>query len=119
MEGWISNIDIGDLAAIVLQEPIKKHGDATYELTGCCMASPQRVATLSKVLDREIKYVQISPKEKYEKLIGMGMPHIMVMDLISLLKGVNTLSAGLPILLGREPQSFEEFLVHNKHTFQE
>ncbi|KAI9249761.1 hypothetical protein BDA99DRAFT_523575 [Phascolomyces articulosus] len=118
LEGFISNHDIADLAANVLQDSIEKHGDATYELTGCALTPRQRVAALEKVAGRKVEYVQISPKERYEKLIGMGMPHVMAMDLVSLFKGVNTVSLGLPIVLGREPESFEQWLEHYKDVFQ-
>ncbi|KAI9492349.1 hypothetical protein BDB00DRAFT_828631 [Zychaea mexicana] len=119
LEGWISNNDIGDLAAIVLQEPIEKHGDAVYEMTGCVLTPAQRIAALGKVAGREIGYTKISTKEKYDFLTTkMGMPHIMAMDLLGLFKGVNTVSVGLSVLLGREPESFEQWLEHNKDVFQ-
>lgn len=118
LEGWISTNDIGALAAIVLQEPIEKHGDGVYEMTGCALTSAQRAAIFSKILGREITYTKISVKEKYDFMTQKaGIPHLMAMDLLALFKDVNTVSPGLEVLLGRRPESFEEWLAQNKDAF--
>ncbi|KAI8138279.1 hypothetical protein BJV82DRAFT_631713 [Fennellomyces sp. T-0311] len=118
-EGWISNNDIAELAAIVLQEPIEKHGDAAYEMTGCAVTPAQRVAVLSKATGRDITYTKITLKEKYEFLTKtMHIPHRMAIDLLTLFKGMSTVSPALEILLGREPESFEQWVERNKSAFQ-
>lgn len=54
IEEWISPDDIGALAAIIFQEPIEKHGDAVYEMTGDWLTPVERAAILSKHLGRDI-----------------------------------------------------------------
>ncbi|CDS12754.1 hypothetical protein LRAMOSA04938 [Lichtheimia ramosa] len=120
LEGWISTNDIADLTVRVLLEPVEKHGDAVYEMNGCVLTPKERAATFSRILGRDITYEQISPQEKYNYITQtMGAPHLMALDLVSLFKGVNQqVSMCLPILLGREPESFEEYLKQHKHVFE-
>ncbi|KAJ8659894.1 hypothetical protein O0I10_004487 [Lichtheimia ornata] len=119
LEGWISPNDIADLAARVLLEPMEKHGDAVYEMNGCVLTPKERAAAFSRVLGREITYEQITPQEKYNFMTQtMGIPHLMALDLVALFKGVNKQSMCLPILLGKEPESFEEYLKQHKNVFE-
>ncbi|KAI9496719.1 hypothetical protein BDB00DRAFT_891370 [Zychaea mexicana] len=49
-QGWISTDDIGALAAIILRDPIEKHGDAIYPMVGELLTANQQTETLSKLL---------------------------------------------------------------------
>ncbi|KAI7884898.1 NAD(P)-binding protein [Lichtheimia hyalospora FSU 10163] len=119
LEGWISTNDIADLAVRVLLEPMEKHGDGVYEITGCVLTPKERAATFSRVLGRQIIYEQISPQEKYNYITQtMGAPHLMALDIVDLFKGVNKQSTCLPILLGKEPESFEDYLKQHKNVFE-
>lgn len=111
----ISPNDIGALAAIVAQDPVEKHGDAVYEMTSQLVTPTERARILSKALGREIKYQQVSPKDKYEALRNKAhMPHAMAYDLATFTSLYTIPSLGLSILLGREPETYEEYIEANK-----
>lgn len=68
IEEWISPDDVGALAAIIFQEPIEKHGDAVYEMTGDWLTPVERAAILSKHLGRDIKFQRIPASAMYDVL---------------------------------------------------
>ncbi|KAI9288812.1 hypothetical protein BC943DRAFT_315360 [Umbelopsis sp. AD052] len=112
---WISPTDISLLAVNVLTEPIAKHKDCVYEMTSESLSGDERAHILSKVLGKDIKYVQRSAVEEYKALTTYGTPHEYAYGLVdySTLGHVNV---GLPILLGRDTESFETWVESNKHT---
>ncbi|ORY99426.1 hypothetical protein BCR43DRAFT_489261 [Syncephalastrum racemosum] len=111
----ISPNDIGALAAIVAQEPVEKHGDAVYEMTSYLLSGAERARILSKALGREIKYQQVSSKDRYDALVNKAhMPHFMAYDLATMASLYTIPTAGLSILLGREPETYEEYIEANK-----
>ncbi|KAG0168072.1 hypothetical protein DFQ28_008725 [Apophysomyces sp. BC1034] len=116
-QGYISTNDIAALAAKVLQDPVEKHGDAVYEMLSCAITPEERAAAFSKVLGRTITYRQRTAEEQYRAMIDLGLPHLLAYSLTSLGKGTATLNEGLPILLGRQPETFEEWLDKNKEVF--
>ncbi|KAI8145722.1 hypothetical protein BJV82DRAFT_601987 [Fennellomyces sp. T-0311] len=115
---WISPNDIGLAAANILQEPVEKHGDIAYEMIGDVITNSQRAAVFSKVLGRKITYKRVTAQEQYNVLIAAtGMPHVNVFDIMSLptLHGIPT--PALPVILGREPETVEQWLEKNKDFF--
>ena len=114
---WISTNDIAAVAAVVLQEPIEKHGDLVYELIGDSVSCKERAALFSKALGRPIEYRHISPQEKYAlSMEATHGAHGLVMDFVS----VDTTSPPtkcIPILLGRPAETFEQWINANKDFF--
>ncbi|KAG2219909.1 hypothetical protein INT45_008546 [Circinella minor] len=114
---WISPKDIGELSANILQDPIKKHGDAVYEMIGDPKTPVEEAKSLSRVLGREIVYKKISEEQFYENM-AKYMPHrvaFMFMQMATLLTQKRT--PGLSVLLGRAPQTLEEWVEENKAAF--
>ncbi|KAG2226999.1 hypothetical protein INT45_006406 [Circinella minor] len=118
-EPWVSPDDIGAVAAIILQDPISKHRDAVYEMNGDVKTPQQRAALISKVLDKEIKYMQLTAQQRYDYLTKkVHMEHIKAYDLIlNPWSSETKVSLGLPLLLGREPETLEEWFEKNKAAF--
>jgi uncharacterized protein YbjT (DUF2867 family) len=119
--GWISPNDIGAVAAVVLSEDFEKHCDAVYNLTGDVSTSAQRVQALSRILGREVAYRQVSPAQKYAKIMESGhFPHLFALDLCDNLELEDNakVTPCIEILLGRKPETMEEYLAANKSSIQ-
>ncbi|KAI8331012.1 hypothetical protein BC941DRAFT_439524 [Chlamydoabsidia padenii] len=113
---WVSPNDIADVAVAVLTEPdLDKHGDCAYELTSD-VATPTRLAEiLSKASGRPITYRQITSLERYNVLKdSVPWPFRGVFDLATLTEANPHVSLGIPILLGREPESLDAYFSANK-----
>ncbi|KAI8136735.1 hypothetical protein BJV82DRAFT_638311 [Fennellomyces sp. T-0311] len=118
-EPWISPNDIGTLAANVLQDPIKKHADAVYEMYGDVKSPKERAEILTKVLGKEIQFTQITDEKCYEYLTKeVHMEHLKAYDLLQYFWSSNIkVTPGLSLLLGREPETLEEWFTQNKSAF--
>ncbi|KAF7722474.1 hypothetical protein EC973_003094 [Apophysomyces ossiformis] len=117
-QGWISPSDIGALAAIILRDDIEKHGDAVYDMIGTSVTPAERAAIFSRLLDRPITYQRVSATDRYNELRqATGYPHRAIYDIVSVSESIADVSKGLPILLGREPETLEAFLSANKQRF--
>lgn len=115
---WISPTDISALAVNVLTESIEHHNDCTYEMTSEALSGDERAQILSKVIGKEIKYVQRSALEEYKAYVSVGMPHDTAYSFVEYYpQGQGHITRGLPILLGRDPESLEEWLGKNKQAF--
>ncbi|GAN09697.1 nucleoside-diphosphate sugar epimerase [Mucor ambiguus] len=117
-QGWISPNDIGAVAAAVLSEDIKKHGDMVYELIGDVVTLNQRSIITSRILERPIRYQKVSTSSKYDQLMKTGMfPHGAAYNLAASIPTVpptTAISTGIPILIGREPETLEQYILSNK-----
>ena len=116
---WISPKDIGEVAANILQDPIEKHGDAVYELIGDPRTPKEHADILSRVLGRKIVYERITEEQSYETMIKTGTPHLFVFNGIQLSGMLLNLpiTPGISILLGRPPQTLEQWVEENKSVF--
>ncbi|KAI7860762.1 hypothetical protein BDC45DRAFT_600565 [Circinella umbellata] len=116
---WISPKDIGEIAANILQDPIEKHGDAVYELIGDPRTPKEHVEILSRVLGRKIIYEKITEVQSYETMIKTGMSHLFAFNAIQLSGMLFNLptTPGISILLGRQPQTMEQWVEENKSVF--
>jgi uncharacterized protein YbjT (DUF2867 family) len=115
--GWISPDDIAAVAAAVLTEDVGKHGDAVYELVGDYLTQNERANVLSRALGRTVTYEQVGVVDKYNQLIKFGIPHGFAYKLAcnrvpSPADG--TITKGFPILIGRGPETLEEYAIKNK-----
>lgn len=120
-QGWISPNDIGAVAAVVLREDVKKHSDAVYNLTGDVVTSAERAAIFSRVTGHDIKYTQVPAVQKYNKIMELGhFPHLFAIDLVDNLECNNDdkVNPSIEVLLGRKPETLEEYLSANKHQIQ-
>ncbi|KAI8343008.1 hypothetical protein BC941DRAFT_410195 [Chlamydoabsidia padenii] len=120
-QGWISPNDIGALAAVVLSEDVKKHGEAVYEMIGDALSPVQRAEVFSRVFGRTITYQQVTPLERYNTLKGplAFFPFPALYDLSIFVDEYHTVSRGLVILLGREPETFEDYVKANKDAIMD
>ena len=116
---WISNNDIGIVAANIFKDPVEKHGDAVYELVGDFVTPETRAKYFSQFLGRPIKYVKQTVEERYEVLTKKaGLPHGPAFDLIQSREGSPSENStpGISILLGRQPETLEQWIEGNKDS---
>ncbi|KAF1802559.1 hypothetical protein V8B55DRAFT_1481020 [Mucor lusitanicus] len=120
-QGWISPNDIGAVAAVVLREDVKKHSDAVYNLTGDVVTGAERAIIFSRITGHEIKYIQVPAVQKYNKIMESGhFPHLFAIDLVDNLDSNDDdkITPCIEILLGRKPETLEEYLSANKDKIQ-
>jgi uncharacterized protein YbjT (DUF2867 family) len=88
-QGQVSLVDTRDLglaAAVLLTQP--GHQAKKYLLTGPrSLSLPEVVETLSRVLGREVKYVDVPPEAASEAMLGMGISPWLVEQLLGLMAG--------------------------------
>jgi len=107
--------DIADVALNVFLDPIEKHGVVVYSVHPEVMTNLERVQILSKVLGREITYVQDSFTNFYNRMVGYGLPHKMVYDLISVgLRDFQQPTPQITILTKKPIRTFEQWVTENK-----
>jgi len=108
----ISMEDIGLAAATVLLNP-EPHRNKVYTLTGPeSLSIEQQTQVLSKVLGRQVKYVDVEPKQIVEKYKSMGMPDYQAQGMLELWdmvqKGmVKDPSPDFKKITGQDPTRFE------------
>jgi len=111
--GMIDAREVAEAIAMVLMSD--GHEGKSYLLTGPDSISIPDVAnTLSKVLGKEVKYVDIPPEAAKEAMLGMGIPEWIADGIIEL---AGALSEGLGDyttddfhkLTGHQPNSYETF----------
>ena len=111
--GMIDVRDIGDAAAKVLTTA--GHEGKTYELTGPASISFHDVAaTLSRVLGKEVIYVDVPLEAAKESMVGMGIPEWFADGLNEFFDifskgGGDAVTDDLRELVGHSPRSFETF----------
>ncbi|KAG2172750.1 hypothetical protein INT43_000097 [Umbelopsis isabellina] len=116
-KAWISPSDIALLAINVLTDAIEKNKDAVYDMTSEMLSDDERAKIFSRVLGKDIKHIRISAVEEYNNLMRTpGMPHIIAYNLTGL-PAFGDIDYGLPVALGKEPQSMEEWIILNKDKF--
>ena len=114
---WISPRDIGTIAARILLDPVEKHGDAGYELVGDIVTPMERADIFTKVLGRPVTYSEVPAQEYYDRLIKNGIKHAMAYCMVTYQVASPAVTRGLPVLLGRSPESIETWIVNNKEAF--
>jgi uncharacterized protein YbjT (DUF2867 family) len=113
-----SLIDVRDIAAVaakILQAPAS-HAGRAYTLTGGeALTDSQRVALLSKVLEKPVDYTAIPVAQASATMRDewkMPAPMVEWMDSLNTLVGLgyaSGVSGDVAALLGREPIRFEQF----------
>jgi uncharacterized protein YbjT (DUF2867 family) len=120
-----SLVDVRDIAAVavrVLTEP--GHEGQTYEITGPQSLSYADVAaTLTKVLGKPVRYVDVPPEAARESMLKAGMPRWNADALTELYTAFATgrfayTTDVVQRLTGRAPVSFEQFACAHTAAFQ-
>jgi uncharacterized protein YbjT (DUF2867 family) len=116
---WISTNDIAHLAVNVMTEPVEEHNDMVYDMTSARLSGNDRAAALSKVLGKEIKYVQIPFQDAHKNFMEHAhMPHRMVYAVLdSSAMMPFPVNRGLSTVLHREPETLEQWFAANKSAF--
>ncbi|ORZ12437.1 hypothetical protein BCR42DRAFT_483707 [Absidia repens] len=115
----ISVRDVAAAATAVLADPVEKHEFAVYELTSAMLSANERAQILSRVLQRSITFQQIPIVDYYRYMVdSLHLPHLIAYGLASDTHGgQGYVTSGLPILLGRDPETLEEWLESVKDQF--
>jgi hypothetical protein len=89
-----------------------------YHMTSEVLTGNDRAQILSRVLGKDVKYVQISTEKQYKGLVeDAHMPHSVAYGFVDTsMKGFET-NPALPIVLRRSPQSLEAWLELNEDKF--
>ncbi|CAO3650639.1 unnamed protein product [Cunninghamella echinulata] len=119
-QGWISPNDIGAVAAVILQEDIQKHGNAVYEMIGDVVTPKKRTELFTAIHGRPYAYQQISALAKYQFLSSLPqspLPFNAVFDICSMVETSAVVTPGISILLGREPETLEQYIISTKSAF--
>ncbi|CAO3649830.1 unnamed protein product [Cunninghamella blakesleeana] len=121
-QGWISPNDIGAVAAVVLQDDISKHGNAVYELIGDTVTPKRRAELFTEILDNghTYNYQQISAAVKYQQAaphLSSFLPFPAIYDLCTIKETGIYVTPGISILLGRDPETLEQYIKDNKNAF--
>jgi uncharacterized protein YbjT (DUF2867 family) len=115
-QGQVSYIDLRDIGAVAVKTLTEdNHAEKTYTLTGPEALSNNRVAEiLSARLGREIRYIDLSPKEMKHALLSAGTPEWSANSILELNElyrngGASTVSGDVERVLGRKPTTLEQF----------
>ena len=115
-DGKLGTIDVRDIAdaafAVITGEG---HEGKSYILTGPEAISFHDIAnTFSKVLDKEVKYVNVPGEASFQAMTGMGMPEWIAQGYVELMEGfsenfANSTTKNVETLTGHPARSFEQF----------
>lgn len=111
--GHIDARDVSEVAAAVLTS--EGHEGKIYPLTGSeSLSMTEVVARLSSVLNKEVRYVDVTPEQVKAAITGMGAPEFMADGLVELDAMISEGKADMvtPMvnaILGREPRSLDQF----------
>ena len=115
-DGRLGMIDVRDIAdsalAVITGEG---HEGKSYILTGPGAISFNDVAnTFSRVLDKEVKYVNVPGEAALQSMTGMGVPQWIAEGYVELSEGfsknfANSTTENVKILTGHSARSFEQF----------
>jgi len=115
-DGKLGMIDVRDIAdsafSVITGEG---HEGKSYILTGPVAISFNDIAkTFSRVLDKEVKYVNVPGEASLQAMIGMGVPEWIAKGYVELSEGfsenfANSTTKNIEILTGHPARSFEQF----------
>ncbi len=115
-DGNLGMIDLRDIAEAAFKVITNKgHEGKSYILTGPEAISFKDIAKIfSKVLDKEVKYVNVPGDASFQAMTGMGMPEWIAKGYVELSEGfsenfANSTTKNVEILTGHPARSFEQF----------
>jgi uncharacterized protein YbjT (DUF2867 family) len=119
---WVDARDVGAVAVAALRDPA--HAEKTYVITGAEALSYHEVAErLGAVLDKQIRYTDITANEARGWLQAKGVPPVMIEAKLELWDAcasnlINVAPTGVVReVTGREPRSLEDFARDYKAYF--
>lgn len=121
VKSLVSCVDIGEAFAEVLLDP-NEYAGKTLPIAGFDYTNAEIASILSIVLQKQISYVDIPEEVAEQSLRSMGAEDWFVkgmMELNSFWKKGMMVASNEPLIeiLGRYPQSFEQFARENKEAF--
>lgn len=124
-DGKLGMIDVRDIADAAFKVVTGQgYENKSYILTGPEAISFNDVAkTFSKVLDREVKYMNVPGEASKQAMVGMGFPEWIVDGFVELDEGFSKNFAGsttknVEILTGHPARSFEQFVKDFAQVFE-
>lgn len=119
---WVDARDVGAVAAVVLRDP--SHAGRTYTVTGAeSMSYPQIAERMSRILDKAIRYTDITANEARGWLQGKGLSPVMIEAKLEMWDACASNLINAPPtqvvreLTGREPRSVDDFVRDYKKQF--
>ena len=124
-EGKVSHIDLRDVAEVAVKALTEdRHQGKIYTLTGPrALTNAELAQILSDDLGREIRYVDLPAEQFKQALVGAGLPEWSANALLDLQQlyrngGASAVTNDVEQVLGRRPNSFEQFSRDYKAAFQ-
>src|SRR6185436_11067426 len=119
---WVDARDVGAVAAATLRDP--SHSGRTYTVTGSeSMSYPQIAERMSRILDKPVRYTDITANEARGWLQGKGLSPVMIEAKLELWDACASNLINAPPtqvvkeLTGREPRTVDDFLRDHKKQF--
>lgn len=125
-KGQNAHVDVKDIAAVAVTaivEGAAVHAGNSYVVTGSEILNYDDMASeLSKQTGRDIKYINLSPKELGKTYLRYGMPQwtvnaLLELDNIIRLGYVASASDDVKKVTGKNPVTFREFVKENIAAF--
>jgi len=124
-DGQVSQIDIRDVAAVAAKTLTEDgHVRKAYTLTGPEPVTNAQVAQmLSRVLGREIRYINLTPEQLKPALLSAGVPEWSADALLDLQRlyregKASEVTGDVEKILGRKPISFARFLADYRSALE-
>lgn len=118
----VSGEDVARVAAAVLTSPDVTPG-SSHPVIGEVLRLRDIVATLSRVLERDVRYIEIPDQLWHDAALSRGFNQHAVDHLSQLWRTLRTNATQFEVtdtvekLVGRKPKTFEEFVHHERNTF--
>ena len=123
-EARVSLVDIRDIAALAAAALTEQgHEGKIYNITGPeALTHAEIAAQFSAVLGREIRFINVSPEEMRQAVIGVGFPlwqaDGLIEDYAHYARGeAAAVTSDVQTVTGRAPRSFKSFIEDYKQAF--
>jgi uncharacterized protein YbjT (DUF2867 family) len=123
-DGKLGMIDVRDIADAAFGAITQNgHEGKSYILTGPKPVSFHDIAQIfSKVLSKEVKYVNVPGEASYQAMVGMGIPDWIAKGYQELSEGfsdnfANSTTNNVELLTGHKARSFEQFATDFAQVF--
>jgi uncharacterized protein YbjT (DUF2867 family) len=121
----ISLVDTRDIAAVAAAALTEEgHEGKTYDITGPdALTHYEMAAQFSSVLGRKVSFVNVTPEEMRQAVIGAGFPlwqaDGLIEDYAHYARGeAATVTSDVQLLTGRPPRNFEGFVSDYREIFE-
>ncbi len=124
-EGEFAPIDPRDIAAVAATAlTTSGHEGKAYELTGAeLMTARRQTEILASVLNKPIRYFDLTPEAFAENLKNNGLPQFVAEAILEVIGGVRSgksaiVTENVEQVTGRAPGSFEDWCRRHQEVFQ-